>query len=508
MAKAAKKRANWDIWLQEAEKYREEHGDLNVPFGYKTESGMLLGRWLQRQRNAYEGKEGLMTLDRIQDLEKLGIVWQRGHHTSWDDMYEEAKTYFEHHGNLRIPHNYETPSGKKLGLWIKHQRDKYSGAVASSLDEEKIEKLNALGMQWRIYGPTSTWDDWYKEAAAFYKKYGHLNVHTQYVTPSGRRLGLWIKSQRYKGRENLPPEQAEKLDRLHMEWSVKVRTDWDIWYAMAREYWEEHGSLPESKDYITPDGKKLGVWISVQRERYTGRNKKPLTQDQIALLEELGMVWRLGENHWNEMYDLAKAYEASHGNLLVPQSYVTENGKKLGRWISIQRQAYFGKGTSVLSPERIRLLEEIHMCWAPFASSWNTMYETAKQYWQENGNLHVPQGYVAANGQKLGNWISNQRLRKRDSSRNSLSPQQIQLLDEIGMIWDPSALREKEWEYMYNLVKEYWLSHGVYPIDPALKAENGKSLRGWYYQQRREMQKASSSISPKRKKLLEKIGIR
>lgn len=508
MKKTRKSHAGWEAWLEAAKAYRDTFGDLQVPFDYVNEKGMRLGRWIQRQRAAYEGKGGLMTADRIADLENLGMVWDRGHHTPWEEMYREAKKYYEAHGNLRIAHDYVTADGKKLGLWIKHQRDKCSGAVESGLSEEQKEKLEAIGMCWRVYGPASTWEDWYKEAAQFYKKYGHLNVHTQYVTPSGRRLGLWVKSQRYRGKDALTPKQVEQLNQLGMVWDVKSRTDWEVWYNLAREYWEAHGHLPESKDYVTEDGKKLGVWLSVQRERYSGKNKKALTEEQIALLNELGMEWKLAESHWNRMYQLAEAYYREHGDLYVPQNLVCPGGEKLGRWISLQRQAYRGKGTMVLTPRRQQLLEAIGMSWSPFDEGWEKMYQAAKAYRESKGDLLVPQNYRTPEGLRLGNWIANQRARMKDTDKRKLSQEQREKLEAIGMVWDPSKLREAEWEAMYECVKSYWLSHGVYPLDMELKGPKGKSMRGWYYQQKRALQDPEGKISEKRRKLLERIGIK
>ena len=45
---------------------------------------------------------------------------------------------------------------------------------------------------------------------------------------------------------------------------------------------------------------------------------------------------------WDEWYNLAKEYFVEHSNLIVPASYITPSGEKLGQWISLQRRYYKG----------------------------------------------------------------------------------------------------------------------------------------------------------------------
>lgn len=73
---------------------------------------------------------------------------------------------------------------------------------------------------------------------------------------------------------------------------------------------------------------------------------------------------------WEDKYELAKAYYEHHGNLEIPIRFKTingyeydENGVALGNWIKINRVAYSGKGTAKITPERIKLLEEIGIIW-------------------------------------------------------------------------------------------------------------------------------------------------
>lgn len=73
------------------------------------------------------------------------------------------------------------------------------------------------------------------------------------------------------------------------------------------------------------------------------------------------------------------------------------------------------------------------MVWDVHEANWLEMYQFACEYYEEKGDLLIPEDYIIYDYIKLGSWISEQRKLKVD---NSLSEERIRLLEEIGMIWD------------------------------------------------------------------------
>lgn len=67
---------------------------------------------------------------------------------SWNEMYEVAKQYYLSHGELDVPAAFVTPEGKRLGPWLNRQRRVREGKVSVTLDNERIRKLDAIGMSW------------------------------------------------------------------------------------------------------------------------------------------------------------------------------------------------------------------------------------------------------------------------------------------------------------------------------------------------------------------------
>ena len=95
-------------------------------------------------------------------------------------------------------------------------------------------------------------------------------------------------------------------------------------YNLAKKYYIEHGDLLIPSDYIASDGTKLGYWIETQRRVRKGKKNGILTEKQISLLDDIGMIWDVYSfyeeqsnklNDWNFMYNLAENYYKQNGNL-------------------------------------------------------------------------------------------------------------------------------------------------------------------------------------------------
>lgn len=71
----------WQSAYARAEEYYKQNGNLNIPYVYCTPDGYQLGKWLARQKSAKKapGRHSncVMTVERMQKLEKIGVVWNR-----------------------------------------------------------------------------------------------------------------------------------------------------------------------------------------------------------------------------------------------------------------------------------------------------------------------------------------------------------------------------------------------------------------------------------------------
>jgi len=218
---------DWEDWYLLACRYAEEHGDLLVPRAYVCPTGELLGRWVERQRakhNRVASMRGHMEPWQAEMLERIGMVWKLEYRRDWAEWMERLDEYSAAHGNLDIPHDY-SHGGYHLGNWLVKQRQYYA---AGELTDAEVADLEARGVNWSLRTRRRAWDDWYADAAAYYREHGNLMVHLDYRTPGGCKLGFWIYRQRdvYMGRKkglSLSESQIERLNAIGMVWAPLER---------------------------------------------------------------------------------------------------------------------------------------------------------------------------------------------------------------------------------------------------------------------------------------------
>ena len=336
----------WNIKFQAAEKFYLKNGHLDIPADYVTNDGISLGSWYRSVKNHY--RQGMLSEERQKQLETIGMKWNSVKERIWNQYFEQAKEYYRKNGNLNVNIKYETESGLKLGVWISSQRCAYSN---NKLPNERITLLESIGMSWQR--DISRWEEGYLHAEEYYKNNLNLDPKAEYLSEDGFPLGRWIASQRNKYQKGkLSDIKISKLEKLRMNWNPHEAL-WQEGYRNAKVYYKANGNLCIKSSYITDDGYKLGAWLNNQRTKYkTGK----LSNERIAELEKIGMIWDKNEAKWQENYNCALLYFKQNQNLNIKQDYVTKDGVKLGSWVATQRK-YYKKG--VLDAEKQIQLENI-----------------------------------------------------------------------------------------------------------------------------------------------------
>ena len=308
-------------------------------------------------------------IDETKDCRMLFQKLQANLSSAWETYYIAAKQWYQENGNLRIPKSYVTSTGLTLGSWIQTQRRVYSGTVTGNLTEEKVRKLNEIGMVWDT--KNQSWNEALTELQVYYKEHGNLDIKARYETANGFKLGRWISNLRTKVKtkgldQTLTKEQQEQLVSLGMIWD-KNTEKWEEYFKAAENYYKTYGNLEVMTQYVTEDGIPLGRWLANINRQDSGENSRraPLSAEQLERLSNIGFkLEKKTVRQWNEKYALAKDYYEEYGNLNVPVSY-SVNGVKLGRWISnirAKRKHPEGSGM-VLDEHRIRQLDSIGMDW-------------------------------------------------------------------------------------------------------------------------------------------------
>ena len=304
--------------------------------------------------------------EQVEDSARLVRELENTLNNTWDLWYGEACAYYLKHGDLRVPKRYVTESGMQLGVWIQTQRAIYNGSGKGELSPERVEALSAIGMVWGNLLET-VWNDAWELAREYYQANGDLLVPDSFVI-GGFDLGKWIAYQRNRQKSGkLPADRAAKLEEIGMVWDA-AEAKWELHYAQAKAYFEEHGDLNIPRTYRNGDGYLLGMWVAGQRKARTGEGKrKPLSQAQIDKLTAIGMIWDgTFDAQWQSAYAKAEEYYRQNGDLNIPYVYCTADGYKLGQWLARQKSAKKAPGKQsncVMTPERIQKLERIGGVW-------------------------------------------------------------------------------------------------------------------------------------------------
>lgn len=294
----------WMSLYDVAAAYYHEHGNLNVPSEYVTPDGVLLGKWVARQRYAYlnpDRSSARVTPERKALLDKLGMVWEK--YDPWQERYDLALAYKTEHGDLEIPSVYKTADGVWLGSWVSRQRQALnSGSSALSSERRKLLRILFKGER-RPSDPAAdhgtvreaNWERNFRSAARYARKYKHLLVPASYVDSDGVRLGVWVSNLR-AARKNRPdsyqvtPAHIKKLNSIGMVWDARD-AKWGTAYQQAKAYYKAHGNLHAAANYKSDEtGFCLGDWLRRMRE-WDATHDPKLTPERRAMLDKIGMEW-------------------------------------------------------------------------------------------------------------------------------------------------------------------------------------------------------------------------
>ena len=270
----------WEEAFNKLIEYREREGNVLVPQHYQTPDGFHLGYWVKYQRKTMQG----MSPDRISKLQDLpGWKWnvRVPGKTLWESAIRHLREFVQNEGHARVPKDYRTKDGFRLGGWVQAQRSEME-----RLPSELKSQLVALpGWTWDAL--SDRWEDGFRHLAEFVEREGHARVRQDFVAEDGYRLGSWGQNQRAR-RDKMPPERRARLEALPGWMWVTDSLQWDDWINLLKDFARQKGHTRVPQLFKTSDGLLLGRWVNSRR---TSRDR--LTPDQQSELESLpGWVWR------------------------------------------------------------------------------------------------------------------------------------------------------------------------------------------------------------------------
>ena len=293
----------WDFCYSILQEFYHEYGQY--PHSRTCYRGIKIGRWLSEQILYIQHNS--LSVARKERLEMLPgwstfLIERQPTRRTFDDYYKELLVYFEREGHIDIPQSYINPStGCKLGLYLTRLRNIRKKTDRGHLSQDQINRLNALGMKWvKREHPYRDFDYYYQQLIKCYRREGHIKVPTRFIDPdTGCHLGNFINCVRQAKRGTghdivLTDRQIEMLNDLGMVWQVQASPlPFDTYYEELLRYYRREGHIRVPGNYIVPEnGCKLGKFIQRMRAIRAGTASSGfITQEQIAKLDAMGMVW-------------------------------------------------------------------------------------------------------------------------------------------------------------------------------------------------------------------------
>lgn len=249
----------------------------------------------------------------------------------------------------------------------------------------------------------------------------------------------------------------------------------------------------------------LGKWVSHLREYYTSNQ---LSEERIKALEAIGFVWNPHLARWNASFERLKAYKEKFGDCRVPTFF--KDDKALGKWVARQRE---DANDGVIQPDRKKKLEDLGFIWQlkkkcnpeqrntkKIDEKWEGHYQKLVKYSEEHGHVNVPDDWVG--DKTLSKWVKGQRV---IYNRNLMPKERLKKLRDIGFIFGFQAQKkQKNWNRMYDLLKQCQKEGGDGTFQVALVGDDAPSLARWIQRQRESYRAGKMEVG--REILLRKLN--
>ncbi len=329
---------------------------------------------------------------------------------------------------------------------------------------------------------TQTWNWWFGLLQKYVEEAGTSRIGStdEY---ENQRLGAWVTGQRSArnggpGSHLLTTERQKSLEKLP-DWSWDPGLDrWYEMYELVKQESLSRGNSQIPIDYVHQNGKKIGIWVSVQRRPIT---RKSHSIEQINLLEQLPK-WTFDpyEFEWEEAFSALKSFCERTGSSRMPRG-TNENGRAIDAWCTNQRKEY--KNGS-LSNEKIKMIEDLpDWSWDPLEDDWNFCFEQLSNFVIKNGKYSIPRNMKLNNGVLLFSWLANQKSRKMAGKLRSDRVKRLETLPN----WTWSFF-DSQWQSVFEDLKNYLTKYGVFPPRKFV-GESGKQLDQWILTQRTNFKK-------------------
>lgn len=297
----------------------------------------------------------------------------------------------------------------------------------------------------------------------------------------------------------IPKVSIDLPKRLSLDFSESIKTvlvenstaSWNYSYGIYKRYINQNNDNYIKQKVITKDGYRLGQWCSEQRA-LNNKNKLPI--ERKNKLDQIGFMWDIINENWNQAFKYLEEYKKENNSTLVPRSFKTKDGFSLGEWVSAQRIVVNFKRK--IDPEKRDQLYSIGFIDNVDDHLWHENFNAVKEYYVKNKSFKIPKNFKTKEGALLNRWVIRQQKKIQN---NTISEEKKALLLSLGL-----NSHEDRWNRGFNFLKLYVEETNEYTVPKKLIFKNFE-LGRWWVSQRQMIRK--NQIKPERKALILALGL-
>lgn|GEM_PF-4095473 len=178
------------------------------------------------------------------------------------------------------------------------------------ITQKALEQVVLADIQQQIdFVMNNTWNKSFAKVKAYYEQYGFLPKKSKNSSEEEKRIATWLNSQKLLfNRGEVSEEHQQKLAEIDFLLDEQTMTAFEKGYQEAKKYYETYHNLDVASTYQTESGFWLYYWLDKMRKR-----KLELSDEQIAMLDEIGMIWEFPySSKWEKKFQAAEGFFHEH----------------------------------------------------------------------------------------------------------------------------------------------------------------------------------------------------
>jgi superfamily II DNA or RNA helicase len=277
----------WDTFYNELKLYYHDSMHCNIEY-YLDENAWnrSIFKWLRRQRALY--KEGRLKREKVEKLNRLGIIWNYKRNERNDDWHEWEQEFLQ---LTRYKKRYGTPYPQS-GAIVKWLKINLSLMDSGALEGHKDSLLRCIGIspderyerQVNLNRDTE-WNVYYQKLKDHLKN-NDAGISLDVMPPD---LGRWIAEQQ-RGKNKLTSGQIMLLNEILFPWKKPTRESqepilktWDESYFELKMWWRTRNNY-----FFSQMKPEVSRWA---KEQCIRKRQGALSEEQIKLLDQISFPW-------------------------------------------------------------------------------------------------------------------------------------------------------------------------------------------------------------------------